>query len=99
MYFDVRDIRILKAFFDDGSELGILTAARPWCYTPHSLRMRQEILRLKRLGKLNYREGDDPVEAWEKFKRIHVELRRMLTRLLHRILTHPINVILRSGSR
>lgn len=32
--------------------------------------MRQEILRLKRLGKLNYREGDDPVEAWEKFKRI-----------------------------
>ncbi|WP_076591363.1 hypothetical protein [Herminiimonas arsenitoxidans] len=70
VYFDVRDIRVLKAFFDDGSELGILTAARPWCYTPHSLRMRQEILRLKRLGKLNYREGDDPVEAWEKFKRI-----------------------------
>lgn len=69
VYFDVRDIRVLKAFFEDGSELGILTASRPWCYTPHSLRIRQEILRLKRVGKLQYREGDDPVEAWEKYKR------------------------------
>lgn len=38
-------------------------------YTPHSLRVRTEITRLKRLGKLNYKDGDDPVEAWEKYKR------------------------------
>lgn len=69
IYFDVRDIRVVKAFFEDGSELGVLTAGRPWCYTPHSLRVRQEILRLKREGKLKYREGDDPVEAWVKYKR------------------------------
>ncbi len=69
IYFDVRDLRMVKAFFEDGSELGVLRAARPWCYTPHSLRVRREILRLKRLGKLKYREGDDPVEAWEKLKR------------------------------
>jgi hypothetical protein len=68
IYFDVRDIRSVKAFFEDGAELGILPAARPWCYTPHSVRVRQEIFRLKRKGKLNYREGDDPVEAWEKYK-------------------------------
>ncbi|MEC4718400.1 hypothetical protein RY831_04535 [Noviherbaspirillum sp. CPCC 100848] len=69
VYFDVRDIRTVKAFFEDGTELGILTAARPWCYTPHSLRVRQEIFRLKRAGKLQYRDGDDPVECWAKYKR------------------------------
>jgi putative transposase len=69
IYFDVRDIRTVKAFFEDGSELGILTAAAPWCYTPHSVRVRTEIFRLKRLGKLKYKDGDDPVEAWEKLKR------------------------------
>lgn len=69
IYFDVRDIRTVKAFFEDGSELGTLTAAAPWCYTPHSLRVRTEIFRLKRLGKLKYKDGDDPVEAWEKLKR------------------------------
>lgn len=69
IYFDVRDIRTVKAFFEDGAELGVLTAAAPWCYTPHSLRVRTEITRLKRLGKLNYKDADDPVEAWEKYKR------------------------------
>lgn len=69
IYFDVRDIRSVKAFLEDGSELGILRVARPWCYTPHSVRVRQDIMRQRRLGKLKYREGDDPVEAWEKLKR------------------------------
>jgi len=69
IYFKPRDIRTLHAFFEEGAELGILTAAKPWCYTPHSLRVRQEIFRLKMLGKLKYKEGDDPVEAWVKYKR------------------------------
>lgn len=68
IYFDVRDIRSVRAFFNDGAELGILTAARPWCYTPHSLRVRQEILRLIRTKKLQYREGEDPVQAWRKYR-------------------------------
>jgi hypothetical protein len=46
IYYDVRDVRAVKAFFEDGTELGILTAARPWNFTPHSLRVRQEIHRL-----------------------------------------------------
>jgi putative transposase len=68
IYFDVRDMRTVKAFFQDGAELGVLTAAAPWCYTPHSLRVRREITRLRRLGKLKYKDGDDAVEAWEKYK-------------------------------
>lgn len=69
IYFNPNDVRFLYAYFDDGSELGILTAARPWCYTPHSLRVRQEIFRLKARGKIKFSEGDDPVEAWVKYKR------------------------------
>jgi hypothetical protein len=68
IYYDVRDIRVVKAFFEDGSELGILTAARPWCFTPHSLRVRQEIFRLIAEKKLQVREGDNPIELWEKYK-------------------------------
>lgn len=68
IYYDVRDIRSLKAFFEDGSELGVLNASRPWNLTPHSLRVRQEIFRLISEGKLKMREGDDPVVAWERYK-------------------------------
>jgi putative transposase len=68
IYYDVRDIRSLKAFFEDGAELGILNAARPWNLTPHSLRVRREIFRLIAEGKLQIREGDNPIEAWEKYK-------------------------------
>jgi hypothetical protein len=38
IYYDVRDIRTVKAFFEDGAELGMLTAAHPWCYTPFRAR-------------------------------------------------------------
>lgn len=69
IYFKPKDIRMLHAFLDDGAELGMLLAGKPWCYTPHSLRIRQEIFRLKSLGKLKYKEGDDPVEAWVRYKR------------------------------
>lgn len=69
MYYDRKDIRHLRAYFENGEELGVLMAQRPWCFTPHSLKTRQEILRLKAQGKLRHREGDDPVEAWTKYKR------------------------------
>ena len=69
IYFNIQDIRQLHAFFEDGSELGILIASRSWRRTAHSLRLRKEILRLTRLGKLNFRDGDDAIEAWAVFKR------------------------------
>jgi hypothetical protein len=69
IYYDVRDIRVMKAFFEDGSEAGRLIAAKPWCFTPHSLRVRQEIFRLKRERKLTFSDDDDPVDAWYAYKR------------------------------
>lgn len=87
IYFNVKDIRHLHAFHVDGSELGVLTAARPWCFTPHSLRVRQEIFSLIHQRKLAVREGSDPVGAWFAYKkeqaRSHTrdanDLARMLT--------------------
>lgn len=69
IYFMARDIRKIHAFFEDGSELGILVASRQWRTTPHSLRLRKEILRLHRLKLLKYDDADNPVEAYVKLKR------------------------------
>ncbi|MGF6870673.1 hypothetical protein [Paraburkholderia sp. MM5477-R1] len=69
IYFNVKDIRHLHAFHMDGSELGVLTAAQPWCFTPHSLRVRQEIFSLIHQRKLAVREGSDPVSAWFVYKK------------------------------
>lgn len=69
IYFIARDIRKIHAFFMDGSELGILVASKQWRTTPHSLRLRKEILRLKRLRKLTWGANDDPVAAYIAYKR------------------------------
>lgn len=69
IYFNIKDIRQVRAFYEDGSELGFLIAEKSWRQTPHSLRVRKEILRLVRLGKLRYRDGDDAIEAWANYKR------------------------------
>lgn len=69
IYFNTQDIRQLHAFFEDGAELGVLVASRSWRRTAHSLRQRQEILRLVRLGKLRYRGDQDAIEAYALYKR------------------------------
>lgn len=60
IYYDPRDIRVVKAFFDDGTELGILSAARPWCFTPHSLKVRREIFKLLAERKLTSAKETTP---------------------------------------
>lgn len=69
IYYMARDIRKVHAFFMDGSELGILVAAKQWRTTPHSVRQRQEILRMKRLGLISWGAEDDPVEKYILKKR------------------------------
>lgn len=69
IYIKIKDLRTLRAFFDDGAELGVLSAARPWLFTPHDLRLRTEINRLKRLGKIRFGEGDDAIQVYVDYKR------------------------------
>ena len=69
IYYDVDDIRILRAFLVDGTELGELNAGGIWAATPHSLELRKRIFRAKRLRQLKCGDADDPVEAYLQFKR------------------------------
>ena len=85
IYVDIKDLRQLRAYFANGEELGVLTANRPWCFTAHSLRTRREILRLRARGKLRYREGDDAVEAYIKYKRKEALHRRGAVRDLAKV--------------
>ena len=69
IYYDADDIRVLRAFLADGTELGELKAGGIWAMTPHSLELRQRIFRAKRLRQLEFGASDDPVEAYLQFKR------------------------------
>lgn len=69
IYYIARDIRKIHAFFLDGGELGILVPSKQWRTTPHSLRQRQEILRLKRLGRISWGAEDDPIEKYILMRR------------------------------
>ena len=69
IHFDPDDVRVLFAYLPSGEELGPLTAARPWNITRHSLRLRQLIARLHRTKQLQYREFDDPVQAFADYQR------------------------------
>lgn len=68
IYYMARDLRQVHAFFADGTELGILVAERRWRTTPHSLRLRREILRLISMGKIRLSGDDDPVEVYVRYK-------------------------------
>jgi putative transposase len=69
VYYDASDIRVLRAFLADGTELGELKAGGIWATTPHSLEVRQRIFHAKRLRQLQFGDADDPVEAYLQFKR------------------------------
>jgi transposase InsO family protein len=69
IYMDPQDMRVVHAYLSNGAEFGPLNAARPWHRTKHSLRLRQEIQRLRRARKLHFSEADDPVQAYLAYKR------------------------------
>ena len=69
VFIDPQDLRVVHAYLANGAEFGALTASRPWHLTQHSVRLRQEIMRLRRHRKLFFNEGDDPVRIFLDFKR------------------------------
>ena len=76
IFIDPQDLRVVHAYLDNGTEFGPLNASRPWHLTQHSVRLRQEIMRLRRQRKLHFTEGDDPVQAFLDFKRKQVTKQR-----------------------
>ena len=82
VFIDPQDLRIVQAYLASGAEFGPLNASQPWHRTPHSLRLRQEILRLRRQRKLHFSDADDPVRVFLDSKRKQVTRQR--GRLAHR---------------
>lgn len=52
LHVNIEDLRQIKMFLADGEELGILTAHGSWGVTPHDLKTRKAINKLKWQGKL-----------------------------------------------
>jgi len=85
-----RDLRTVRAYAENGAELGILRAAPPWHLTPHTLEMRRAINSLKNRRMLDYVDRSDPVmellEYLEQMARrgktvppLYLEIRRLFT--------------------
>lgn len=61
------DLRVIRAFLPDGSEFGVLTANGKWGISPHSLQVRKQINKLRRLKLLHFTNYDDPIECYHSY--------------------------------
>jgi hypothetical protein len=61
---DEQDMRAVRAYFPDGSPIGVLLAAGKWSTTKHSRKTRKAINQLKAKRALTISELDDPVEHY-----------------------------------
>ena len=50
IFYDAKDLRGVRAFTEDGAELGTLRAQGIWGTVPHDLKLRQEIIRSRARG-------------------------------------------------
>jgi hypothetical protein len=68
VYMNADDLRCVRAFLPDGTELGVLEAQGAWRVVPHNLKLRQEIRKGK--GKRRSHVGADvnPIEAYVREK-------------------------------
>ncbi|MFJ8455707.1 Mu transposase C-terminal domain-containing protein [Bacillus paramycoides] len=61
---DIEDLRCIKAFLPDGSELGLLQAKGKWALQKHSLKIRKAINSLINNKKIYVTLNDDPVDVY-----------------------------------
>lgn len=69
VYLQPEDMRTARAFREDGTEFGTLRAAGIWGATAHDLRLRKEILKLRRKNALPTGEWVDSIDAYLEYKR------------------------------
>lgn len=84
---NIKDLRTVRAFRDDGVEIGTLHADPPWCYQPHSLRSRRAIAKLMRAGILR-RESQNPIGDFMEYFQ---ERARTTRRARNKLLAHARN--------
>ncbi|MDA1570717.1 hypothetical protein PDK93_32455, partial [Bacillus cereus] len=61
------DLRVIKAFLTDGSELGNLTAIGKWGVNPHNLRTRKAINKLKNNKMIHFNQYEDPINVYQNY--------------------------------
>jgi transposase InsO family protein len=86
VYMNADDLRCVRAFLPDGTELGILDAQGAWRVVPHNLKLRQEIR--KHQGKHHSRAviGANPIEAYVQTKLEQAKkTRKAATELAHAV--------------
>lgn len=64
---NTKDLRVIHAYLNDGSDFGFLTAAGKWGVVPHSLQMRKQINQLINRKLLYITETDDPIELFQRY--------------------------------
>ncbi len=78
---NVDDIRYVKAYFENGSELGILIATGKWGLRHHSLRERKSINRLKNNGEIYINVSEDPIEIYHNYLMKNAKNKKMRNKL------------------
>jgi putative transposase len=76
IHVDPDDLRSVKAFFDNGEEIGVLKATSGWSRTRHNAKLRREAMVAIDDGKLAVGPGEDVVQALLALK--HWELQQEL---------------------
>ena len=67
LLINIDDIRSIRAFLPDGSELGYLSASGKWGIIPHSLQIRKKINKLRQNKLIYFTNNDDPIEAYNNY--------------------------------
>lgn len=61
------DLRTVRAFNEDGSEIGLLYVAGKWAYTKHSLAQRKSVQQYIRRNHIFLGPLDDPIEIYHQY--------------------------------
>lgn len=64
---NIKDLRVIRAYLNDGTEFGYLTATGRWGITPHTLQMRKQINQLIYRKVLYLAQSDDPIECLQRY--------------------------------
>jgi putative transposase len=64
VYYNSEDLRTVRAFLADGSELGVLKAQGAWGEVRHDLKLRREIMKLRARKRLSAAISEDVIEQY-----------------------------------
>jgi transposase InsO family protein len=68
VYINADDLRCVRAFLADGSEIGVLDAQGAWRVMPHNLTLRREILKARSSRGSGHVPAENPIDAYVRTK-------------------------------